>query len=38
VVNLIFIPGLYVLVQRLRGETKRTHEDSEEAVAPAPAP
>jgi HAE1 family hydrophobic/amphiphilic exporter-1 len=38
VVNLIFIPGLYVLVQRLRGETKRAHEDSEEAAAPAPSP
>jgi HAE1 family hydrophobic/amphiphilic exporter-1 len=36
VVNLIFIPGLYVLVQRLRGEARRTRED-EEPVAPAPS-
>ncbi len=34
-VNLIFIPGLYVLVQRLRGEAKRAGADDEEAVAPA---
>ncbi|KFE63272.1 efflux RND transporter permease subunit [Hyalangium minutum] len=38
VINLIFIPSLYVLVQKLRGETKRSHEDEEEAAAPAPAP
>ena len=38
VVNLIFIPGLYVLVQKLRGETKRSHADTEEAAAPAPTP
>ncbi|HEX8702832.1 MAG TPA: multidrug efflux RND transporter permease subunit [Myxococcaceae bacterium] len=36
VVNLIFIPGLYVLVQRLRGEARRTRDD-EEQVAPAPS-
>ncbi len=36
VVNLIFIPGLYVLVQRLRGEARRTRE-AEEPVAPAPS-
>ena len=36
VVNLIFIPGLYVLVQRLRGEARRTREE-EEPVAPAPS-
>jgi HAE1 family hydrophobic/amphiphilic exporter-1 len=34
VVNSIFIPGLYVLVQKLRGEAKRTTVD-EEAVATA---
>ena len=34
VVNSLFIPGLYVLVQKLRGEAKRTTVD-EEAVAPA---
>ncbi|MDY7225067.1 efflux RND transporter permease subunit [Hyalangium rubrum] len=34
VVNLIFIPGLYVLVQKLRGDVRRTQED-EEAVAPS---
>jgi len=36
VVNLIFIPGLYVLVQRMRGEARRTREE-EEPVAPAPS-
>jgi HAE1 family hydrophobic/amphiphilic exporter-1 len=35
VVNLIFIPGLYVLVQRVRGDAKRTIADEEEPVAPA---
>jgi len=35
VVNLIFIPGLYVLVQRLRGEAKRSGTEEE---SPAPAP
>jgi len=35
VVNCIFIPGLYVLMQKLRGEAKRTH--PEEAKAPTPA-
>jgi HAE1 family hydrophobic/amphiphilic exporter-1 len=34
VVNSLFIPGLYVLVQKLRGEAKRTTVD-EEVVAPA---
>ncbi|PTL85507.1 efflux RND transporter permease subunit [Vitiosangium sp. GDMCC 1.1324] len=41
VVNFIFIPGLYVLMQRLRGETKRPQEPAHtdgEHVAPAPAP
>jgi HAE1 family hydrophobic/amphiphilic exporter-1 len=38
VVNFLFIPGLYVLMQRLRGEAKRTHEGSEQTIAPAPAP
>ncbi|MFL5352558.1 efflux RND transporter permease subunit [Archangium sp.] len=41
VVNFVFIPGLYVLMQRLRGQTKPTqqpeHHDGEHA-APAPAP
>jgi len=37
-VNLIFIPGLYVLVQRLRGESTRAHADGKEAAAPAPSP
>jgi HAE1 family hydrophobic/amphiphilic exporter-1 len=36
VVNLIFIPGLYVLVQRLRGDARRTSTE-EETVAPAPS-
>ncbi len=35
VVNLIFIPGLYVLVQKLRGEARRTEEDVDEKIAPA---
>jgi HAE1 family hydrophobic/amphiphilic exporter-1 len=34
VVNFVFIPGLYVLMQRLRGEARRTVSD---LVAP-PAP
>ncbi|WP_257446566.1 efflux RND transporter permease subunit [Archangium lipolyticum] len=39
VVNFLFIPGLYVLMQRLRGEAKRTHaEHGEQPIAPAPAP
>ncbi|WNG37414.1 multidrug efflux RND transporter permease subunit [Archangium violaceum] len=38
VVNFVFIPGLYVLMQRLRGETKRSHEEHPpEPIAPAPA-
>ncbi|WP_224249445.1 efflux RND transporter permease subunit [Hyalangium gracile] len=37
VVNLIFIPGLYVLVQRLRGDARRASADEEETVAPAPS-
>jgi HAE1 family hydrophobic/amphiphilic exporter-1 len=37
VVNLIFIPGLYVLVQRVRGEARRTRVEEEEPVAPAPS-
>ncbi|MBN1205191.1 MAG: multidrug efflux RND transporter permease subunit [Myxococcaceae bacterium] len=36
-VNLLFIPGLYVLVQRLRGEARRADEDTEEKIAPAPS-
>ncbi|MFL5347282.1 MAG: efflux RND transporter permease subunit [Hyalangium sp.] len=36
-VNLIFIPSLYVLVQKLRGDAKRAGADDEEAVAPAPS-
>jgi hydrophobic/amphiphilic exporter-1 (mainly G- bacteria), HAE1 family len=38
VVNFLFIPGLYVLMQRLRGEAKRTHGEGEQTIAPAPAP
>ncbi len=34
VVNLVFIPGLYVLVQRLRGGARRAREEEGEAVAP----
>ena len=41
VVNFVFIPGLYVLMQRLRGQPKHTpepeHHDGEEA-SPAPTP
>ncbi len=37
VVNFVFIPGLYVLMQRLRGEAKRTRlEDGEALRLPAP--
>jgi hydrophobic/amphiphilic exporter-1 (mainly G- bacteria), HAE1 family len=36
VVNFIFIPGLYVLMQRLRGEAKRTVEEEPE-ISPAPS-
>ncbi|MDC0706867.1 multidrug efflux RND transporter permease subunit [Stigmatella sp. ncwal1] len=36
VVNFIFIPGLYVLMQRLRGEAKRTTEEEAE-ISPAPS-
>jgi HAE1 family hydrophobic/amphiphilic exporter-1 len=38
VVNFIFIPGLYVLMQKLRGEAKRSNDAEPETVAPAPAP
>ncbi|MCI0671215.1 MAG: efflux RND transporter permease subunit, partial [Myxococcaceae bacterium] len=34
VVNLVFIPGLYVLVQRLRNGARRAREEEGEAVAP----
>ncbi|RJS15998.1 hydrophobe/amphiphile efflux-1 family RND transporter [Corallococcus sp. H22C18031201] len=38
-VNLIFIPGLYVLMQRLRGDSRPAQdEDEESGVAHAPAP
>ncbi|MFP2908620.1 efflux RND transporter permease subunit [Pyxidicoccus sp. 3LFB2] len=37
VVNFVFIPGLYVLMQRLRGEAKRTVSEGPTVVAP-PAP
>ncbi|WPB72811.1 multidrug efflux RND transporter permease subunit [Archangium violaceum] len=30
VVNLVFIPGLYVLMQKLRGESKRSHDEERE--------
>ncbi|ADO71975.1 efflux RND transporter permease subunit [Stigmatella aurantiaca] len=36
VVNFVFIPGLYVLMQRLRGEVKRTTEEEAE-ISPAPS-
>ncbi|MFP2961372.1 efflux RND transporter permease subunit [Myxococcus sp. 1LA] len=35
VVNFVFIPGLYVLMQKLRGETKRS--TGEDEVVPTPA-
>jgi HAE1 family hydrophobic/amphiphilic exporter-1 len=35
VVNCIFIPGLYVLMQKLRGEAKRTQPEQAEAPTPA---
>ncbi|HYO51897.1 multidrug efflux RND transporter permease subunit [Archangium sp.] len=38
VVNFVFIPGLYVLMQRLRGEAKRTSAEDGEAIAPAATP
>ncbi|MFY1828689.1 efflux RND transporter permease subunit [Myxococcus fulvus] len=38
VVNLIFIPGLYVLMQKLRGETSRRDASEDELPAPAHAP
>jgi HAE1 family hydrophobic/amphiphilic exporter-1 len=34
VVNFAFIPGLYVLMQKLRGEAKRTVMDDGNVVAP----
>ncbi|MCP3140786.1 efflux RND transporter permease subunit [Pyxidicoccus xibeiensis] len=37
VVNFVFIPGLYVLMQKLRGEAKRTVGNDGDVVAP-PAP
>jgi hydrophobic/amphiphilic exporter-1 (mainly G- bacteria), HAE1 family len=37
VVNLVFIPGLYVLVQKLRGEAKRARAGDDEALEPTPA-
>jgi HAE1 family hydrophobic/amphiphilic exporter-1 len=36
-VNLVFIPSLYVMVQRLRGDAKRNSTEEEEAPAPAPS-
>ncbi|NMO22467.1 multidrug efflux RND transporter permease subunit [Pyxidicoccus fallax] len=36
IVNFVFIPGLYVLMQKLRGETKRS--TGEDEVVPTPAP
>ncbi|SEU21311.1 hydrophobic/amphiphilic exporter-1, HAE1 family [Myxococcus fulvus] len=38
IVNLIFIPGLYVLMQKLRGETSRRDASEDELPAPAHAP
>jgi HAE1 family hydrophobic/amphiphilic exporter-1 len=41
IVNCVFIPGLYVLMQRLRGEAKRSGQSEHPAgdeAAPAPAP
>ncbi|HYI02741.1 multidrug efflux RND transporter permease subunit [Hyalangium sp.] len=38
VVNLIFIPGLYVLVQRLRGEAKRAGAETRKPSRPLPRP
>ncbi|MCP3064202.1 multidrug efflux RND transporter permease subunit [Myxococcus sp. K38C18041901] len=32
VVNLIFIPSLYLLMQKLRGDSRRTRDDEEEAL------
>jgi HAE1 family hydrophobic/amphiphilic exporter-1 len=37
VVNFVFIPGLYVLMQQLRGAAKRSSPEPE-TIAPAPAP
>jgi HAE1 family hydrophobic/amphiphilic exporter-1 len=37
VVNLIFIPGLYVLVQKLRGGATRAGAEEEETPSPAPS-
>ncbi|HYO72064.1 MAG TPA: multidrug efflux RND transporter permease subunit [Archangium sp.] len=37
VVNFVFIPGLYVLMQQLRGAAKRSSAEPE-TIAPAPAP
>ncbi|MCK8500626.1 efflux RND transporter permease subunit [Myxococcus fulvus] len=38
IVNLIFIPGLYVLMQKVRGETSRRDASEDELPAPAHAP
>ncbi|QSQ24598.1 multidrug efflux RND transporter permease subunit [Pyxidicoccus parkwayensis] len=37
VVNFVFIPGLYVLMQKLRGEAKRSTGEDEAVPAPAPS-
>ncbi len=37
IVNLIFIPGLYVLMQKVRGEARRA-DTEDESPAPAHAP
>nr|WP_255652579.1 multidrug efflux RND transporter permease subunit [Myxococcus sp. XM-1-1-1] len=38
IVNLLFIPGLYVLMQKVRGETSRRDASEDELPAPAHAP
>ncbi|WP_164003050.1 efflux RND transporter permease subunit [Pyxidicoccus caerfyrddinensis] len=37
VVNFVFIPGLYVLMQKLRGEAKRSTGEAEAVPTPAPS-
>ncbi|MFP2931353.1 efflux RND transporter permease subunit [Pyxidicoccus sp. 3LG] len=37
VVNFVFIPGLYVLMQKLRGEAKRTVDTDGDVPSPAPS-
>jgi HAE1 family hydrophobic/amphiphilic exporter-1 len=37
VVNFVFIPGLYVLMQKLRGEAKRSTGEDEAVPTPAPS-